>query len=44
MFIFEEANRIVVEKPEYGFATYFFEIENGLSIHAQVGPEFFAVW
>ena len=38
VFIFEEANRIVVEKPEYGFATYFFEIEAGLSIAAQVGP------
>ncbi|KAK9841156.1 hypothetical protein WJX74_001053 [Apatococcus lobatus] len=36
VFIFEEANRIVVEKPEYGFATYFFEIEDGLSIAAQV--------
>ncbi|KAK9861338.1 hypothetical protein WJX84_010767 [Apatococcus fuscideae] len=36
VFIFEGANRIAVEKPEYGFATYFFEIENGLSIAAQV--------
>ena len=37
MFVFEAANRIVVEKPEYSHATYFFELEQPLPVHAQVG-------
>ena len=36
MFVFEAANRIVVEKPEYSHATYFFELEQPLPVHAQV--------
>ena len=36
MFVFEGANRIVVEKPCYGHATYFFDLEEPLPVSAQV--------
>ena len=34
--MFEGANRIVVEKPCYGHATYFFDLEEPLPVSAQV--------
>lgn len=30
IFIFEKHNRIVIERPEYGYATYFFELVDSL--------------
>ena len=36
VFIFESANRIVVEKPNYGHATYFFDLEEPLPVADQV--------
>ncbi|CAL8465089.1 g4624 [Coccomyxa elongata] len=36
VFVFEAANRIVVEKPEYANATYFFDMEEPLPVAAQV--------
>lgn len=36
VFVFEDANRIVVEKPCYGHATYFFDLEEPLPVSAQV--------
>ncbi|KAG7602484.1 hypothetical protein AtNW77_Chr5g0100601 [Arabidopsis thaliana] len=36
IFVFERHNRIVMERPEYGFATYFFELSNTASIRWQV--------
>jgi hypothetical protein len=35
VFVFEAANRIVVEKPEFKHATYFFEIEEPLPVASQ---------
>lgn len=39
LFVFDDANRIVWEKPEYGHATYFFELEHPLPIPDQVGAK-----
>ncbi|XP_024542497.1 uncharacterized protein LOC9648160 isoform X1 [Selaginella moellendorffii] len=36
LFVFEKHNRIVVERPEYGFATYFFELVQSLPVKWQV--------
>lgn len=36
VFVFETAHRIVVETPEYGNATYFFELESPMPVTAQV--------
>lgn len=36
VFVFEAANCIVVEKPEYANATYFFDMEEPLPVAAQV--------
>ena len=36
VFVFEAANRIVVEVPEYKHATYFFDLEQPLPVSAQV--------
>uniref|UniRef100_A0A7S1T0Z5 Uncharacterized protein n=1 Tax=Tetraselmis chuii TaxID=63592 RepID=A0A7S1T0Z5_9CHLO len=36
IFVFEAANRIVLERPEYGMATYFFEMEQPLSANEQM--------
>lgn len=36
VFVFEEANRIVVETPEYGHATYIFEMEAPMPAALQV--------
>ncbi|XP_058179662.1 uncharacterized protein LOC131298300 isoform X2 [Rhododendron vialii] len=36
IFVFERHNRIVLERPEYGFATYFFELVDSLPIHWQI--------
>ncbi|KAG7609427.1 hypothetical protein ISN44_As05g015420 [Arabidopsis suecica] len=36
IFVFERHNRIVMERPEYGYATYFFELSNTASIRWQV--------
>lgn len=36
LFVFEAANRIVVEKPEYANASYFFDLEEPLPVAAQV--------
>ena len=35
LFVFEQANRIILERPEYGMASYFFEIEEPMSIPDQ---------
>ena len=35
VFVFETANRIVVEEPKFSHATYFFEIEEPLAICCQ---------
>lgn len=35
VFVFEGANRIVVEKPCYGHATYFFDLEEPLPVSSQ---------
>ncbi|GLJ49728.1 hypothetical protein SUGI_1055380 [Cryptomeria japonica] len=37
VFVFERHNRIVLERPEYGYATYFFELVQLLPIQWQVG-------
>ncbi|KAG7555499.1 hypothetical protein ISN44_As11g016330 [Arabidopsis suecica] len=36
IFVFERHNRIVMERPEYGYATYFFELSNTASIRWQI--------
>ncbi|XP_073060753.1 uncharacterized protein [Primulina eburnea] len=36
IFVFERHNRIVLERPEYGYATYFFELAASLPIHWQI--------
>ncbi|XP_024012655.1 uncharacterized protein LOC18016904 isoform X2 [Eutrema salsugineum] len=36
IFVFERHNRIVMERPEYGYATYFFELSNTASIGWQI--------
>jgi len=36
IFVFEAANRIVLERPQYGMATYFFEMEQPLSATEQM--------
>ncbi|XP_028803080.1 uncharacterized protein LOC114758220 [Neltuma alba] len=36
IFVFERHNRIVLERPEYGFATYFFELVESLPIAWQI--------
>ncbi|KAL4197161.1 hypothetical protein AMTRI_Chr04g186830 [Amborella trichopoda] len=36
IFVFERHNRIVLERPEYGYATYFFELVPSLPIQWQV--------
>lgn len=36
IFVFEEQHRIVLETPEYGNATYFFELEAPMPVAAQV--------
>ena len=38
MFVFDAANRIAVETPAYGNATFFFEIEQPMPISLQVMP------
>ncbi|XP_020104630.1 uncharacterized protein LOC109721412 [Ananas comosus] len=36
IFVFKSHNRIVLERPEYGYATYFFEIVESLPIDWQI--------
>nr|DAD32157.1 TPA_asm: hypothetical protein HUJ06_011008 [Nelumbo nucifera] len=36
IFVFERHNRIVLERPEYGYATYFFELVKSLPIDWQI--------
>lgn len=36
IFVFEKHNRIVLERPEYGYATYFFEVVDTLPVHWQI--------
>ncbi|KAF4351426.1 hypothetical protein G4B88_005658 [Cannabis sativa] len=36
IFVFKGHNRIVLERPEYGYATYFFELVDSLSIDWQI--------
>ncbi|MCD9637805.1 hypothetical protein HAX54_021309 [Datura stramonium] len=36
IFVFERHNRIVVERPEYGYATYFFELVDSSPIDWQI--------
>ncbi|XP_027178854.1 uncharacterized protein LOC113777839 [Coffea eugenioides] len=36
IFVFERHNRIVLERPEYGYATYFFELMDSLPIDWQI--------
>lgn len=36
VFVFRSHNRIVLERPEYGYATYFFEIVQSLPIEWQI--------
>lgn len=36
LFVFETANRIIVEEPKFSHATYFFEIEEPLPTSCQV--------
>ncbi|KAL5218886.1 hypothetical protein ABZP36_019570 [Zizania latifolia] len=36
IFVFKSHNRIVLERPEYGYATYFFEIVQSLPIEWQI--------
>ncbi|XP_077232926.1 uncharacterized protein LOC143873272 isoform X2 [Tasmannia lanceolata] len=36
IFVFERHNRIVLERPEYGYATYFFELVGSLPIAWQI--------
>ncbi|KAL5102163.1 hypothetical protein RYX36_006490 [Vicia faba] len=36
IFVFHRHNRIVLERPEYGYATYFFELLSGLPVEWQI--------
>ncbi|XP_009792878.1 uncharacterized protein [Nicotiana sylvestris] len=36
IFVFERHNRIVLERPEYGYATYFFELMDSFPINWQI--------
>ncbi|XP_021775157.1 uncharacterized protein LOC110739012 [Chenopodium quinoa] len=36
LFVFQRHNRIVLERPEYGYATYFFELLNSVPVAWQV--------
>ncbi|KAF9664085.1 hypothetical protein SADUNF_Sadunf17G0119500 [Salix dunnii] len=36
VFVFKKHNRIVLERPEYGYATYFFELVDSISIDLQI--------
>ncbi|KAF3445195.1 hypothetical protein FNV43_RR14889 [Rhamnella rubrinervis] len=36
IFIFERHNRLVLERPEYGYATYFFELVDSLPLDWQI--------
>lgn len=36
IFVFQRHNRIVLERPEYGYATYFFELLNSVPVAWQV--------
>ncbi|GJZ37052.1 hypothetical protein Tco_0583243 [Tanacetum coccineum] len=36
IFVFEKHNRIVLERPEYGYATYFFELVDALPVKWQI--------
>ncbi|KAL8150736.1 hypothetical protein V2J09_020544 [Rumex salicifolius] len=36
IFVFQRHNRIVMERPEYGFATYFFEMLDSVSVGWQI--------
>ncbi|PIN11243.1 hypothetical protein CDL12_16152 [Handroanthus impetiginosus] len=36
IFVFERHNRIVLERPEYGYATYFFELADSLPVDWQI--------
>ncbi|MED6224283.1 hypothetical protein PIB30_082563 [Stylosanthes scabra] len=36
IFVFERHNRIVLERPEYGYATYFFELIHSLPVEWQI--------
>lgn len=36
LFVFEKHNRVVLERPEYGYATYSFELVQGLPVEWQV--------
>ncbi|KAK1361819.1 High-affinity branched-chain amino acid transport system permease protein like [Heracleum sosnowskyi] len=36
IFVFERHNRIVLERPEYGYATYFFELVDSLTVDWQI--------
>ncbi|XP_023887550.1 uncharacterized protein LOC111999650 [Quercus suber] len=36
IFVFKRHNRIVLERPEYGYATYFFEIVDSLPVDWQI--------
>uniref|UniRef100_A0A6N2N763 Uncharacterized protein n=1 Tax=Salix viminalis TaxID=40686 RepID=A0A6N2N763_SALVM len=36
LFVFKKHNRIVLERPEYGYATYFFELVDSISIDWQI--------
>ncbi|KAI7749342.1 hypothetical protein M8C21_009119 [Ambrosia artemisiifolia] len=36
IFVFNKHNRIVLERPEYGYATYFFELVDALPVHWQI--------
>ncbi|XP_071693311.1 uncharacterized protein [Rutidosis leptorrhynchoides] len=36
IFVFKKHNRIVLERPEYGYATYFFELVDALPVNWQI--------
>ncbi|XP_076911993.1 uncharacterized protein LOC143570139 [Bidens hawaiensis] len=36
IFVFNKHNRIVLERPEYGYATYFFELVDALPVNWQI--------
>ncbi|MCL7048664.1 hypothetical protein MKW94_001108, partial [Papaver nudicaule] len=36
IFVFERHNKIVLERPEYGYATYFFELVDSLPVEWQI--------
>ncbi|WCJ25204.1 hypothetical protein M5689_007108 [Euphorbia peplus] len=36
IFVFERHNRVVLERPEYGYATYFFELVDSVSVNWQI--------